>query len=630
MSDTSTLQQNEQNQADESTVTQTAAGFDSKSFLARLTGLPGVYQMYDSKGEILYVGKARNLKKRVSSYFRNTGLTPKTVALVAKIHHIEVTVTNSETEALLLEQNLIKQQRPPYNILLRDDKSYPYILITDQDEYPAVRFHRGGKRKAGKLYGPFPSSNAVRESLHIMQKVFQIRQCEDSFFNNRSRPCLQYQIERCSGPCVGMISPEDYARDVRHAAMFLEGKNMTVIEELAERMEEASRNLEFERAAQLRDQISRLRQVQEQQYVTGVQGDADVFGCAINSGAAIVHGLFVRKGRVIGSKVYRPRVTMETEAPEVLSAFIAQFYLAAGHDIPEHLILPFELEESELLAGALTEKAGRKVAISHRVRGERAGWQRLAQTNAEQQLATHLASKQSIYKRYLALQELLGLDEMPRRLECFDISHSSGEATVASCVVFDENGPKKSDYRIFNIEGVTAGDDYAAMHQALTRRYTRLKKGEAKLPDVLVIDGGKGQVSQAMDVLESLQVTEVLVIGVAKGPTRKAGFEVLVSGETGEETVLEADNPALHLLQYIRDESHRFAITGHRARRGKARQRSRLEDIPGIGAKRRKALLQHFGSVREIESASIEEIAKVSTISRALAEEIYLHLHPDH
>jgi excinuclease ABC subunit C len=412
--------------------------------------------------------------------------------------------------------------------------------------------------------------------------------------------------------------------------MFLEGRNNAIMEELGNQMEQASQALEFEKAAELRDQIGRLRQVQEQQYVSGLQGDADVFGCAVQAGGVVVHGLFVRQGRVIGSKVYHPRVTVEEEPAEVLAAFIAQFYLAGSREIPELLIVSYPLEDAELIEQALTERRGRRVSLTHRVRGERAGWQRLAQSNAEQQLASHLASKQSIHNRFLALQDLLGLDALPERLECFDISHSSGEATVASCVVFDRNGPLKSDYRTFNIEGITAGDDYAAMHQALTRRYTRLKKGEAKLPDLLVIDGGKGQVTQAMEVLDSLQITEVLVIGIAKGPTRKAGFEVLIAGDTGQEQVLQADSPALHLLQHIRDEAHRFAITGHRARRGKARKRSSLEGIPGIGPKRRRELLRHFGSLRDIESASVEEIAKVSTISRALAEEIYAALHPDH
>ncbi|WP_409526465.1 excinuclease ABC subunit UvrC [Nitrincola sp. MINF-07-Sa-05] len=603
--------------------------FDSQAFLATLNTRPGVYQMYDSAGQILYVGKARNLKNRVSSYFRASAVGTKTLALVARIQRVEVTVTNSETEALLLEQSLIKQQRPPYNILLRDDKSYPYIFISDKDTYPAVRFHRGAKRAKGRYFGPFPSGGAVRESLNLLQKLFRTRQCEDSFFSNRSRPCLQYQIKRCTAPCVGLIDPEQYQNDIRHTQMFLEGRNKTIMSELAQQMDDASLALDFEQAAELRDQITALRKVQEQQYVDGQGGDADILGCAMGSGAVCIHALFVRGGRIIGSKVYHPKVSVEESVDEILSAFIAQFYLSSVREIPQELITTVELSDTECLEQALSDKSTRKVAIKHRVRGDRAGWQRLAQTNAEQQLSSHLASKQNIYNRFIALQELLELDTPIQRMECFDISHSSGEATVASCVVFDGNGPLTSDYRHFNIEDITGGDDYAAMHQALHRRYTRLKKGEGKMPDLLVIDGGKGQVTQAMEVLEELQVNEVLVIGIAKGPTRKAGFEVLVAGDTGKETVIKSDSPALHLLQHIRDEAHRFAITGHRARRGKARKKSLLEDIPGVGAKRRRELLKYFGSAKEIENASIEEITKVSTISRTLAQTIYATLHPD-
>jgi|SRR5690554_439870 excinuclease ABC subunit C len=604
-------------------------GFDSKSFLRRLTRRPGVYQMYDAGDKILYVGKAKNLKNRVSSYFRASGLSSKTQALVARIKRIEVTVTGSETEALLLEQNLIKQQRPPYNILLRDDKSYPYILVTDRDAYPAIRFQRGTGRKKGRYFGPYPSSGAVRESLNLLQKVFRIRQCEDSFFRNRSRPCLQYQIKRCTAPCVGMISEAAYRQDLNHAMQFLEGRNQELMHGLAKEMDLAAEKLEFERAASLRDQISALQQVQEQQFVSGQNGDADVLGCAIQPGGVCIHALFVRGGRVIGSKVYHPRVSIEDSVGEVLSSFIAQFYLSGPREIPPAIIVPVELEDQLVLQQALEQRRERKLAILSRVRGDRAGWQRLAQTNAEQQLGSHLASKQNIYNRYLALQDALGLDAVPQRLECFDISHSSGEATVASCVVFDREGPKKSDYRRFNIDGITAGDDYAAMHQALHRRYTRVRKGEGVLPDLLIIDGGKGQVAQAVAVMEELQIHEVLVVGIAKGPTRKAGFEVLIRGDTGEETVLASDSPALHLLQHIRDESHRFAITGHRARRGKARRVSTLEGIPGVGPKRRRELLNHFGGVKEVERASVEEIAKVSSISRTLAQEIYAALHPE-
>jgi len=603
--------------------------FDAKAFLSSLTQRPGCYQMYDSAGELLYVGKARNLKNRVSSYFRGTGLTIKTQALVSKIANIEVTVTGSETEALLLEQNLIKNHRPPYNILLRDDKSYPYILVTDAESHPAVRFQRGKSTRKGRLFGPFPSGLAVRDSLNLLQKLFKVRQCDDTQFRNRSRPCLQYQIERCSGPCVGLVSDEDYARDVRHTKMFLEGKNPAVLAELSQQMDEAAANLEFERAAELRDQLQKLRHVQEQQFVSGQKGDADVFGCAVKPGGVCVHALFVRQGRVIGSRVYHPRVSIEESAAEVLSAFVAQFYLAGGREIPASIITTEALDIEETLAHALSEQRGSKVQLSASVRGERAAWQRLALTNAEQNLSAQLANKQNMYNRFLALQEALQLEEMPARLECFDISHSSGEATVASCVVFDRNGPLKRDYRKFNIEGITGGDDYAAMHQALERRYGRLQKEEALLPDLLVIDGGKGQVAQAMDVLGTLGLKEVRVIGIAKGPTRKAGFEVLIEGESGAENILQSDSLALHLLQHIRDEAHRFAITGHRARRGKARKQSLLEGIEGVGPKRRRALLNHFGSAKGVESASVEEIAKVSTISRSLAQTIYFALHPE-
>lgn len=611
------------------TATDEGDGFDSKSFLRRLTQRPGVYQMFGSDDKILYVGKAKNLKNRVSSYFRSSGLSTKTQALVARIRRIEVTVTGSETEALLLEQNLIKQQRPPYNILLRDDKSYPYIFVSERDAYPSIAFQRGTGRKKGRYFGPYPSSGAVRESLNLLQKVFRVRQCEDSFFRNRSRPCLQHQIKRCTAPCVGLITEEAYRQDLNHAMQFLEGRNKELMHTLAREMETAAAGLEFERAASLRDQISALQQVQEQQYVSGQSGEADVLGCAVQPGGVCVHALFVRGGRVIGSKVYHPKVSIEDTPAEVLSSFIAQFYLSGPREIPSAVIVAAELPDQSCLQEALEQRRGRKVSILSRVRGDRAGWQRLAQTNAEQQLGSHLASKQNTYNRYLALQDALGLDTVPQRLECFDISHSSGEATVASCVVFDREGPKKSDYRRFNIEGITGGDDYAAMHQALSRRYTRVRKGEGALPDLLIIDGGKGQVGQAMAVMEELQISEVLVVGIAKGPTRKAGFEVLVRGDTGDETVLASDSPALHLLQHIRDESHRFAITGHRARRGKARQKSTLEGIAGVGPKRRRELLKHFGGVKEVERASVEEIAKVSTISRTLAQEIYAALHPE-
>ncbi|NQZ31810.1 MAG: excinuclease ABC subunit UvrC [Oceanospirillaceae bacterium] len=603
--------------------------FNAKEFLARLTTRPGVYQMLDAEGELLYIGKAKNLKNRVASYFRSSGLTIKTQALVAKIADINITVTHGETEALLLEQNLIKQYRPPYNILLRDDKSYPYIFINDTEKYPSVTFHRGAKRRKGKYFGPFPSGTAVRETLNLLQKIFQIRQCDESFFKNRSRPCLQHQIKRCSAPCVELIDPVQYNIDINHAIMFLEGKSTKIMSDLATEMESAAATLDFERAAMLRDQIQSLQHTQEQQSVIGGSGNADIVGCAMQAGAVCIYQMFVRGGRVIGTKALFPKVSVEESEADVISAFLAQWYLSANREIPESIIISHEIEDAQVLQEALSSKRGAKLEISANVRGNRAGWQRLTQTNAEQQLANQLASKQNVYRRFVSLQKCLNLEVMPKRLECFDISHSSGEATVASCVVFDHNGPLKTDYRRFNIEGVTAGDDYAAMHQALMRRFSRLKKGEGKKPDILFIDGGKGQVTQALDVLKTLEIFDIQVIGIAKGVTRKPGLETLINPDTNQEIELPVDSPGLHLVQHIRDESHRFAITGHRARRGKARQRSKLEDIAGVGPKRRRELLKHFGSIPSIESAGIEEIKKVSTISTALAEDIYAALHPD-
>jgi excinuclease ABC subunit C len=603
--------------------------FNSKEFLARLTTRPGVYQMLDEQGELLYIGKAKNLKNRVSSYFRATGLSIKTQALVAKIANVDITVTHGETEALLLEQNLIKQYRPPYNILLRDDKSYPYIFINDGEKYPSVTFHRGAKRRKGKYFGPFPSGTAVRETLNLLQKIFQIRQCDESFFKNRSRPCLQHQIKRCTAPCVELIDAQQYGIDIKHAIMFLEGKSTKIMSDLAAQMEEAAMALDFERAAMVRDQIQSLQHTQEQQSVIGGNGNADIIGCAMQAGAVCIYQMFVRGGRVIGTKALYPKVSIEQSEQDIISAFIAQWYLSANREIPESIIVSHTLDDTEVLQEALSQKRGAKLEISANVRGNRAGWQKLTQTNAEQQLGNQLASKKNIFLRFSALQESLQLEEMPKRLECFDISHSSGEATVASCVVFDHNGPLKTDYRRFNIEGITGGDDYAAMHQALTRRFARLKKGEGKKPDILFIDGGKGQVTQAVDVLNSLEIYDIQVIGIAKGVTRKPGLETLINPDTNEEIVMAADSPGLHLVQHIRDESHRFAITGHRARRGKARKRSKLEDIEGVGPKRRRELLKHFGSIPSIESAGIEEIKKVSSISTALAQDIYAALHPD-
>lgn len=602
--------------------------FDSKAFIKQLTSRPGVYRMFDEEGGILYVGKAKNLKNRVSSYFRSNALDSKTMALVSRIQKIETTVTGSETEALLLEQSLIKEYKPPYNIVFRDDKSYPHILLTTGDKYPRLAFHRGAQKKKGRYFGPFPSAHSVRDSLNILQKVFQVRQCEDTFFKNRARPCLQYQIKRCSGPCCDLISTEDYADDVEHAAMFLEGKNTAVMQDYANKMEDASDKLEFEKAAHYRDQIGHLRKIQEQQYVVGNQGDIDVHAVVINPGGVCVLVMFIRGGRMLGNKTFFPKTRLDENESEVLAAFLPQFYLdgSGGRETPPEVVVNARLDDKFILEGALTSQSGRKVMISDNVRSHRKRWVDLAVTNAEHSLGSHMASRNNLQQRFQSLQETLSLDEMPGRLECFDISHTSGEATVASCVVFDQNGPLKSDYRRFNIDGITPGDDYAAMSQALSRRYTRIKKGEGLLPDILFIDGGKGQLSEAEKIFEELQIKGVTLVGIAKGPTRKAGLESLIlSG--GPELNLAHDNPGLHLIQHIRDESHRFAITAHRTRRGKKRTESVLEGIDGVGPKRRRSLLRHFGGSAQVASASLEELAKVEGISRILAEHIYATLH---
>jgi excinuclease ABC subunit C len=609
---------------------QPAQAFEPEDFLKHLTQRPGVYQMVGEGNEVLYVGKARNLKNRVTSYFRASGLSTKTMALVRRIQDVRITVTGSETEALLLEQSLIKEERPHYNIVLRDDKSYPYIYLTGDEDFPRLCFHRGAKRKTGRYFGPFPSAAAVRDSLNILQKVFQIRQCDDTFFKNRSRPCLQYQINRCTAPCVGLIEPEAYAEDVRHAVMFLEGKNKVVLNEFKAQMEQRAEVLEFERAARYRDQIGHLTRVQEQQYVHGASGEVDVVAMVREQGSLCVLVMFIRQGRLLGTKTWFPKDHLDSDDAELSSAFLSQFYLATGQgraDIPRDVITNVDVADADLLADALTTTAGRRVSIASRVRGQRARWLDLAISNAEQSLAMHLRDREQVYSRFEALQEALSLDGLPQRLECFDVSHTSGEATVASCVVFDTNGPLKSDYRRFNIEGVAPGDDYGAMSQALTRRYTRLKRGEGKLPDVLFIDGGKGQLAEAQRVLTELQVEDVTLVAVAKGRSRRPGLETLIRPD-GEMT-LNPSGGAMHLIQHIRDEAHRFAITGHRQRRGKKRRESELDGIAGVGPKRRKELLSHFGGIRGVKGASVEELAKVPGISRRLAEQVYGEFHSE-
>ncbi len=601
------------------------SNFDAKGFLRTLTGRPGVYRMLDEHEHILYVGKARNLKKRVSSYFRNSGLAPKTHALMRQVHSVEVTVTHTEAEALILENNLIKTHKPRYNILLRDDKSYPWIYLGSEHEYPRLSLHRGARKGKGRYFGPYPNAGAARESLHLLQKMFRVRQCEDSFFSNRSRACLQYQIDRCAAPCVALISPQDYARDVRHTVLFLEGKSSRLKDELVQRMEAAALQQEYEQAAVYRDQIASLSRVQERQYVSGESGDLDIVAAVVSAGVACVQVFFIRNGVNLGNKHFFPRIPADSSLEDVLSAFVAQYYLSRS--APAALLLNAEIEDADLLSEALAARAGHKVRLLHRVRSEKARWLKMGVANAEQALAARLGSQAGVQARLEALRRELRLEEPPARIECFDISHTQGEGTVASCVVFDREGARKSDYRRFNIRDVTPGDDYAAMEQALLRRYTRLKKEDSRLPDIVLIDGGKGQVGVAERVMEELQVSEMLIVGVSKGPERKAGMEILHIPAQDRQLDLDATSPALHLIQQIRDEAHRFAITGHRLRRARARKISPLEGIPGVGPRRRQQLLRQLGGLQEVARAGVEDLCKVPGISPALAQQIYDTFH---
>lgn len=601
--------------------------FDIKAFLDNAPHHPGVYQMLGEQGDILYVGKAKNLKKRLASYFSASQKDPKTLALVKHIKNIDLTITRSENEALILECNLIKKHKPRYNVLFRDDKSYPYILITDEHPYPRIDFYRGQIKKEGRYFGPYPNSVAVRETIHLIQKVFQIRTCSDNFFSSRTRPCLHHQIGLCSGSCAGLISEEEYAQNVRHAILFLEGKNELIVDELHKKMEFAAKHLNYELAARVRDQIAKIREIQERQYVSSGKGDADIIGLAASAGIICIQLLAIRAGRILGSRAYFPTVPMNSSTEEILTAFITQHYLGSQvHEIPKEIILDDALPDHDWLVATLSEEAKHKIVISSSVRGERKKWLEMATTSAKQSVASQLANKTNTKERLAALQQLVHLAKPPKRIECFDISHSMGEATVASCVVHDSNGLAKNDYRRFNITDITPGDDIAAMTQALTRRYKRLQSAEQKLPDILLIDGGLAQLHAAEKVLSSLEITDIILVGVAKGVTRKPGFETLhIPGQLP--ISLEPDSLALHLIQQIRDEAHRFAITGHRQRRDKARRTSTLESIPGIGAKRRRELLRYFGGIQALNRASLDELAKVPGVSQSLAQRIFEALH---
>lgn len=601
--------------------------FDAKAFLSTVTSQPGVYRMYDATGTVIYVGKAKDLKKRLASYFRQQVSSRKTETLVKNIAQIDVTVTHTETEALLLEHNYIKLYQPRYNILLRDDKSYPLIFLS-ADTHPRLAVHRGAKHAKGEYFGPFPNSYAVRETLALLQKLFPIRQCENSVYRNRSRPCLQYQIGRCLGPCVaGLVSEEEYRQQVDYVRLFLSGKDQQVLHQLIARMEEASKLLNFEEAARIRDQIQAVRRVTERQFVSGDSDDLDVIGVAFDAGMACLHVLFIRQGKVLGSRSYFPKVPGGTDMSEVVQTFVGQFYLqgSQARTLPGEILLDFSLPEKDLLAESLSELAGRKIQIQSKPRGDRARYLKLARTNAATALTTKLSQQSTIHQRLAELAKVLNLAEI-NRMECFDISHTMGEQTVASCVVFDGNGPVRSEYRRYNISGITPGDDYAAMTQVLKRRYGKALE-EKKIPDVIFIDGGKGQLGMAIDVFNSLNVTwdknKPLLIGIAKGADRKAGLETLFFVPEGEGISLPPDSPALHVIQHIRDDSHNHAITGHRQRRAKVRNTSALELIEGVGPKRRQVLLKYMGGLQPLLNASVEEIAKVPGISQALAEKIY-------
>ncbi len=600
--------------------------FDAKSFVDSLPARPGVYRMLDARDDILYVGKARNLKSRVGSYFQASNVQPKVQALVARTHRMEVTITNSDTEALLLEFNLIKKHRPRFNVVLRDDKSFPFVHLETQHEFPRLAFYRGARKEPGRFFGPYPSAGAVRETLQQLQKLFRLRNCEDTYFANRSRPCLQYQIQRCTAPCVGLITKEHYARDAAAAIKVLEGRDDEVQQELGRRMESAAQRLDFEEAARSRDQLANLKVIQSQQIVTsGSDHDADVIAVAVSNGEYCVALMFVRGGRSLGSTTFFPRAPL-AEPQEVMAQFVGQYYLE--REAPAEILVEHDFDDMTVLETTLAERAGRKVRISASVRGIRARWLDMMRNNAEQALKMRGLARDDIASSLEELRDAFELGEVPGRIECFDISHTGGTDTVASCVVFGSEGPLKSDYRRFNIAGITPGDDYAAMYQALTRRYKRIRDGETLKPDILLIDGGKGQLAEAGRVIDELGVTGIALIGVAKGPDRRPGQEQLFLLGQDAPTILPPDSRALHLIQRVRDEAHRFAIAGHRRKRAKRHSQSILETIPGLGPVKRRELLKQFGGLQGILRAGVDDFVQIRGLGRDLAQVIYEHLHP--
>ncbi len=601
------------------------SAFDPDEIVTSLPHLPGVYRMLNAAGDVLYVGKARDLKKRVASYFQKTAsLAPRIQLMIGQVQGLETTVARSEAEALLLENNLIKNLSPRYNILYRDDKSYPYLVLTS-NRFPRLGFHRGGLAKANRYFGPFSNAGAVRESIRLMQKIFRLRTCEDTVFSNRSRPCLLYQIRRCTGPCVGLIDESTYAEDVRSAELFLQGREDEAVSRLEKRMHRAAEKQAYEQAAAYRDQIRSLSKVRETQFVSSSRGvDADIIALASSGGLICVNLVVVRGGQHRGDKSFFPQNAHDQDEQSAIEAFLAQHYV--GRDVPSSIILNRQVD-SGALEKLLSQQSGIKVQFNTNPAGERRVWLRMAEKNAELAIAQRIAAHATQEARLTALQQALNLGDNIQRIECFDISHTMGEATVASCVVYDHASMQPGEYRTYNIAGIEPGDDYAAMRQVLDRRYRKIVEGEGRLPDLILIDGGKGQVGAAFNVLAELGLSDLPMIGVAKGEERKAGLEQLIFPETREPLRLPADNPGLHLIQQIRDEAHRFAITGHRSRRAKTRNRSTLEEIAGVGTKRRQRLLSRFGGLKGVTAASIEELTQVEGISRELAEKIYQQLH---
>ena len=603
------------------------AAFDPRVFVGSLTQRPGTYQMLDGKGRVIYVGKARNLRRRVASYFGGRPHDAKTMAMVARIADIRVTVTATEADALMLEYNLIKRHKPRFNVVLRDDKSYPYIRVRTDREFPQVSFYRGSRRAAGRLFGPYPSAGSVRETLGQLQKLFQVRQCEESYFAHRQRPCLQYQIRRCTAPCVGLVSAQDYQRDIEHAMMFLQGRSEAITKVLVKRMEDASEQLNFERAAHYRDQIAKLKSVEAQQLVTRSRGDLDAIGLVSDGGVNCVAVMTFRGGRLLGSRSLYPRAAAGTAPGEIMRGFLLQYY--GRRDPPHEILTSHPVSDADALAELFGGRARRRVQIKHRVRGDRAAWVEMVLTNAAHSAAVRKRSGVVIARQFRALADCLKLNEIPQRLACFDVSHTSGESAVASCVVFGPEGPLKSEYRRFNVSGITAGDDYAALTQALARWRTRLTGAETTVPDVLFIDGGRGQLGAAVPAVDELRSGGMRLVGVAKGPGRHPGRERLYLEGRRTPLKLPSSSPALYLVQQLRDEAHRFAIAGHRARRRKRRTDSPLEGIPGVGPKRRRELLRQFGGLQAVTRAGVDDIARVKGISRRLAKLIYEHVHSD-